>query len=150
MRYYYDYNEFLVDTKALVGMIDWEFDAIVAIARGGLTMGHFLGEYYDTRDVYGLNTIGYEDTQKLETTTLFNIPDLSKKARVLIVDDICDSGDTLQLITQTLTLLYPHCQVRTATLFYKTTASFKPDWSVKEATKWIDFFWSVDIVNLST
>ncbi len=145
MRYYYDYNEFLSDLKKLVAMIDWEFDTIVPIARGGLSMAHLMGEHYDIRDVYAINTIGYEDDKKLEHTKLFNIPDLSHRKRVLIVDDISDTGDTLVLVTQELGERYPGVEFRTATIYYKESSLFKPDWYVREAKEWIDFFWTVDL-----
>ena len=145
MRYYYCYEEFVSDCRRLTEIIDWEFDTIVGISRGGLTPAHLLGEYYDIREVYAINTIGYDDTEKLENTKVFNIPDISSAKNVLIVDDIVDSGDTLELVLSTLSQSYPHCSFRSASLFYKESATIEPDWYSQEATKWIDFFWSVDL-----
>ncbi len=62
---YYSYEDFLADSKDLTEKIDWKFDSIIAIARGGMSLAHLLGEYYDIREVYCINTIGYEDTTKL-------------------------------------------------------------------------------------
>ncbi len=123
--------------------IDWEFDAIIAIARGGMSLAQRLGEHYNLRSVYTINTIGYDDTQKRESVEVFNIPDLKDARRVLVVDDIVDSGDTLREVLSVLQRTYPHATYKTASLFYKKTASIAPDWSVKEADAWIDFFWSV-------
>ncbi len=145
MHYYYGYDEFIRDTKYLTQKIDWEFDTIIGIARGGLSLAHILGEYYNIREVYTINTIGYEDTQKLETTELFNIPNLSRSQNILIVDDIVDSGDTLKLVIDTLSSTYPHIAIKSATLFYKPSAIIEPHWYAKEAEGWIDFFWSEDI-----
>jgi xanthine phosphoribosyltransferase len=61
MRHYYAYNEYLSDCKKLTELIQDDFDAIIAIARGGMTMAHMLGEHYDIREVYTVNTIGYDD-----------------------------------------------------------------------------------------
>ena len=148
MRHYYDYNEFLNDCHTLTKKIDWEFDVIVGIARGGLTISHMLGEYYGIREVYSINTIGYDDTKKLDCTKVFNMPTIKCANNILIVDDIVDSGDTLRLVIDTLSCAYVDATIKTASLFYKETASIKPDWHVKHADKWIDFFWSDDLKNL--
>jgi len=144
-RVYYPYEEFRDDLKALAGKIDQPFDAILCIARGGMTMAHLLGEYYDMRAVYSLNTIGYEDTQKNESVEVFNIPDLRSAQRVLLLDDIVDSGDTLIPVLKVLGERYPDITFFTASLFYKKSAKIAPNWYVKEATAWIDFFWTVDL-----
>jgi xanthine phosphoribosyltransferase len=142
---YYAYDEFLSDTKVLTQKIAWRFDTIIAIARGGMSLAQLLGEYYDIRKVYSINTIGYNATQKLDEVKVFNIPELDHSKNVLIVDDIVDSGDTLIEVLEVLKKSYPHITFRTASLFYKKSAKIIPDWYVREADKWIDFFWSEDL-----
>lgn len=142
---YYSYEDFLTDTRSLTQKIDWEFDTIIPIARGGLSLAHLLGEYYNIREVYSINTIGYDNTFKLESVKVFNIPELGDAQNVLIVDDIVDSGDTLVEVLKVLHQLYPSISFKTAALFYKKSAKIAPDWYVQEADKWIDFFWSVDL-----
>jgi len=144
MNYYYEYKEFILDSKKLIKNIDYKFDTIIAIARGGLTLSHILGEHYNIRQVYSINTIGYDDTQKLNQIKIFNIPNLKDSKNILIVDDIVDSGDTLKLVLDTLYEKYPNCRFKTASIFYKKTALIQPDWYIKEANQWIDFFWSID------
>ena len=147
MHYYYAYEEYLSDCKVLTKQIDQRFDTIIAIARGGMTLAHMLGEYYDIREVYSVNTIGYNDTQKLDQTEVFNIPDIQNAQNALIVDDIVDSGDTMKIVVELLRRKYPECRFKTAALFYKPTACMKPDWYVSEPEQWIDFFWTVDLRN---
>lgn len=144
-KLYYDYSAFLADTKILTQKIDWEFDTIIAIARGGLSIAQFLGEYYDIRSVYSINTIGYNGTEKLEKVEVFNMPQLKAAKFVLIVDDIVDSGDTLVEVLNVLQKEYPHVTFKTASLFYKKSAKIVPHWYVKEAKAWIEFFWSEDL-----
>ena len=144
-RYYYAYDEFRSDCKKLTEKIDFDFDTIVAIARGGMTLAHLLGEHYDVRDVYTVNTIGYDDNEKLEKTEIFNIPELKNAKNILIVDDIVDSGDTMKLVLETMSQKYPGKSFKTAALFYKPAAVIKPDWYIKEPDEWIDFFWSADL-----
>jgi xanthine phosphoribosyltransferase len=147
-KYYYNYEEFILDVKELTKKIDWKFDTIVGVARGGLTLSHILGEYYNIRDVYSINTIGYDDDSKLDSITIFNIPNLQDSTNVLIVDDIVDSGDTLKLVLDTLSIKYPKCTFKSVSIFYKKTAILKPNWYLKDAKEWIDFFWSVDCLKI--
>ena len=144
-KLYYPYTDFLSDAKQLTQNIDWKFDAIIAIARGGLSLAQLLGEYYDLRAVYSINTIGYEDTKKLKDVKVFNIPHLNHAKAVLIVDDIVDSGDTLIEVLKVLEEAYPDVTFKTASLFYKKSAKIAPNWYVQEAKEWIDFFWSEDL-----
>jgi len=144
-KIYYPYEEYKQDLKTLIEIIDQPFDAILGIARGGFGIAQMLGEYYDLREVYAINTIGYEDTEKKESVEVFNIPDLKSANTVLIVDDIVDSGDTLVEVLKVLGEKYPTVTFLTASLFYKKTAKISPTWYVKEPEGWIEFFWSVDL-----
>ena len=145
-KYYYAYSEFLEDTKSLIQQCkSYDCDVILGISRGGLTLSHFMGEALNIRKVFALNSIHYEGTQKLDTCKIFNIPDLSQASKVLILDDIVDSGETMDAIFTVLKEKFPQVEFKLATLFYKKSASLQPDFSVKEAPSWIDFFWEADL-----
>ena len=144
-KIYYSYQEFRSDLKDLTKSINQEFEVILAISRGGLSMGQMLGEFYDIREVYAINTIGYDNREKLSEVTVFNIPCLEMTKRVSIVDDIVDSGDTLVEVLKILETKYPTIEFFTASIFYKPSASIEPTWWVKEAKDWIEFFWSKDL-----
>lgn len=105
-----------------------------------------LSEALNLRDVYSVNSILYEGTEKKEKINLFNIPNLENRKKVLIVDDIVDSGESMEYILEKLSDLYPHCEFKVATIFYKKTASMQPDFKVREAKDWIEFFWEVDLL----
>jgi len=144
-KIYYPYEAFREDLKRLTQKIDKEFEVLMPISRGGLSMGQMLGEFYDIREVYAINTIGYEETQKLDEVKVFNIPILKVHQRVLILDDIVDSGETLVAVLKVLKAKYPTIIFETASIFYKPTAIIEPTWWVKEAKGWIVFFWSEDL-----
>ena len=149
-KIYYPYEEFREDLKTLTQKIDQRFDVLIPISRGGLSMGQMLGEYYDIREVYAINTIGYDDTRKLDEVKVFNIPSLKEEQKVLILDDIVDSGDTLGEVLKVLTSKYPQIIFESASIFYKPTANIEPTWWVKEAKGWIEFFWSEDLKGFRT
>lgn len=144
-KIYYPYDEFIEDLKVLTQKINQEFDVILPIARGGLSIGQMLGEFYDIREVYAINTIGYDNSEKLKEVTVFNVPNLDMTKHVLIVDDIVDSGDTLVEVLKVLEIKYPSIEFFTASIFYKPTSVIEPTWWVKEPKGWIEFFWSEDL-----
>ncbi|MGB0990336.1 phosphoribosyltransferase [Halarcobacter sp.] len=145
-KYYYGYEEFKEDTQVLVDKCrGFEPDILLAVARGGLTLSHLMAQAMDMRNLYALNSIHYEGELKLDTFNIFNIPDVSHAKRVLIIDDIVDSGETMREILKVLHEKFPEVEFKLATIFRKETAVLQPDYSVKEADKWIDFFWEVDV-----
>lgn len=146
-KYYYSYDEFLKDVETLSSKVkEFEPDTLLAVARGGLTLGHFMAQSLDTRRLFALNSIHYDKERKLDSLEIFNIPNLSDAKRVVIVDDIVDSGETLKGILTLLKQKYPNCEFKLATIFYKPTAIIEADYRVKKADQWIDFFWEVDRV----
>ena len=144
---FYSYDEFAVDTKKMAKQIKDEFDpeVILAVARGGLTLGHSLAVALNNRNLFTLNSIHYEDTNKLDTINIFNVPDLSKYTKILLVDDIIDSGESMVEIKRELLKRYPNLDIKIATVFYKKKALLLPEFKVKEAYDWIEFFWDIHI-----
>ncbi|MGM0518567.1 MAG: phosphoribosyltransferase [Campylobacterota bacterium] len=146
-KLYYSYELFKEDTQKLVDSCrDYEPDILLAVARGGMTLSHLMAQALDMRNLYSLNSIHYEGDLKLDTFNIFNIPDLSHAKRVLIIDDIVDSGETMREIFKILKQKFPGVDFRLATIFYKKSAVLQPDYTVREAKQWIDFFWEVDVV----
>ncbi|OUT12618.1 nicotinate phosphoribosyltransferase [Campylobacter concisus] len=144
---FYSYDEFAVDTKKMAKQIKDEFDpeVILAVARGGLTLGHSLAVALNNRNLFTLNSIHYEDTNKLDAINIFNVPDLSKYTKILLVDDIIDSGESMVEIKRELLKRYPNLDIKIATVFYKEKALLLPEFKVKEAHDWIEFFWDIHI-----
>ncbi|AXX87597.1 putative nucleotide phosphoribosyltransferase [Malaciobacter marinus] len=146
-KFYYSYEEFKKDTQKLVNSCrEYEPDILLAVARGGLTLSHLMAQAMDMRNLYALNSIHYEGELKLDTFNIFNIPDVSHAKRVLVVDDIVDSGETMEEILKVLKEKFPNVEFKLATIFYKKSAVLQPDYTVREAKEWIDFFWEVDVI----
>ncbi len=142
---YYGYDVFLQDIKSLAATLKpFAPEAIVAVARGGVCAGQFLSEALDIRQLLCINSVHYEADTKLDTIKVYNYPDLTNMKRVVIVDDIVDSGDTMKKILGELQTRYPGVEFKVAALFQKKSAAFMADFWVKEASAWIDFFWEVD------
>lgn len=145
MKRYYPYDELKEDTLKLLEMTQaFQAEAIVGIARGGLTLAHALAEGLNLRDVQTLRTELYDKSEKRESLALFGSCDFGEKRRVLVVDDIADSGETLSQVMQRLEQNHPNVEFQSVTLFYKKTSIYEPHFWVKEAKEWIDFFWEAD------
>lgn len=144
---FYSYDEFAIDAKKMAKQIKDEFDpeVILAVARGGLTLGHSLAVALENRNLFTLNSIHYEDTNKLDTIQIFNVPDLSKYTKILLVDDIIDSGESMVEIKRELLKRYSNLDIKIATVFYKEKALLLPEFKVKEAHDWVEFFWDIHI-----
>lgn len=113
---------------------------IVAIARGGLTLAHSLSQALNIRDVRVINTISYDNDKQLSTIKIENIPNI-QTSRVLVVDDIADSGRTFVEVMKVLKQSNPSCEFKTVSIYYKKSSIFQPDFKLKEADEWIEFFW---------
>ncbi len=144
---YYPYEKFVTDVKKLVQMTkEYNPDTIIAIARGGVTLGHAYASATDNRQLMTINSILYEEDKRGSKCEIFNIPNLCSAKRVLLVDDIIDSGQTVKEVTEQLNISYPDVEIKIASIYYKTTAVVQADFSLYEATDWINFFWETDFL----
>ncbi len=121
-------------------------DVIVAVARGGWVPARILCDYLDVRELYSVKTehwgvVATPDGEARITQPL-NV-DLKGK-RVLIVDDVADTGETIKVVVEHVKSFSP-LEVRIAVVDYKKTSSFAPDFyaSVMDEWKWIVYPWSL-------
>ncbi len=143
--YYYDYAQFQDDTCALARLCrPFHADTIVGIARGGLMLSQALSYALEIRNVQSIRVESYDGIHQRDRLNLHVNCDLNHAQRVLIVDDIVDSGQTLRAVLDTLQERYPQSVFKSAALFYKPTACIQGDFQLHEATEWIDFFWEKD------
>jgi len=146
LKRYYSYENFRNDTCKLIAKVKtFEAEAIVAVARGGLTLAHCMAEGLDIRDVQSIRTELYDNECKREELSLFGECSIKDSVdKVLIVDDIADSGETLQFIMNYLQKNFPAITFKSVALFYKKTSIYEPDFWINEADFWIEFFWEKD------
>ena len=142
---YYSYEDFKIDTNTLIKQVkEFNPQMIVGIARGGLTLAHSMAEGLDIREVQTLRTELYDKSCKRDALTIFDTCSFKDVKTVLVVDDIADSGETLDAIMKHLQEKYNDIEFKSATLFYKETSIYKPNFWVNDANDWIDFFWERD------
>lgn len=113
-------------------------DQIVAISRGGLTLGHLLTDLL--RIPIAIITIqSYTDIQTSgEAVLTSKLQNPIKHKHILLVDDVSDSGKTMKRAIKYLTRAGAS-KITTVTMFYKPHSSYRPDYFAKQTTKWILF-----------
>jgi len=147
MKQYYSYDNFKNDTNSLITQIEsFKPEAIVGIARGGLTLSHAVAEGLNIREVQSIRTELYDESCKREEISLFGKCNFTDVKRVIVLDDIADSGETLKEIMSYLESTFKDIEFKSATLFYKKTSMYKPHFWVNEARNWIEFFWEKDFL----
>jgi hypoxanthine phosphoribosyltransferase len=113
----------------------WKFNQIICIARGGLRVGDVLSRIFEV-PLAILSTHSYTaegGTIRGELVIAEHMTMTSPRLgeRVLLVDDMVDSGHTLEVVHKTLPQRFPHItDSRTAVVWYKAHSVFKPDYYV--------------------
>ncbi len=79
------------------------YDTIIALGRGGLIPGASLSYKLDIYNLYNLGISTREDDGKYLDTIVYQKPtDLNKNSKILVVDDINDSGRTFTAVNSIL------------------------------------------------
>ena len=113
----------------------YAFDQIICIARGGLRVGDVLSRIYE-KPLAILSTHSYAadgGTVRGELVIAEHMTMTSPKlgSRVLVVDDMVDSGHTLAMVVAELPKRHPHIvALRSAVLWWKACSVFRPDFHV--------------------
>jgi uncharacterized protein len=119
-------------------------DIILSIARGGLFLGGALGYALDVKNLFVMNVEFYTGVdERLELPVVLpptlDVVDLTG-TRVLVADDVADTGKTLELVTD---FCAGHVtEVRTAVIYEKPRSLVRCDYTWKKTDAWIDFPWS--------
>ena len=144
-KLWYNWREMRRDVNTLcreVSLDKFDPDVIVGLSRGGLTPGVMMSHWMNK-------------PFKPIKTALRDFPEwedyLPRKTdeRVLILDDVCDSGVTFTRIREHIqknALEEINCDVRFAVLWWNNEIDFEPDYYVNEIAKdstntWIHFPW---------
>ena len=130
-----DYHTTIERLAVTVHDSGWRFNQIVCIARGGLRVGDTLSRIFklplaiiSTQSYAGEagKVRGGLTVAKHMTMTTPALGD-----RVLLVDDLVDSGATLEVVKRHLVETYPAItDIRTAVLWYKACSTCAPDYHV--------------------
>lgn len=119
-------------------------EVVVAIARGGLLPAGAIAYGLGAKNCGAINVEFYTGVGTVLDAPAVLPPELDmaylEGRRVLLVDDVADSGRTLALAVQLLEGI--GAEVRSVTIYTKPSTIIHPDYAWKATDLWIDFPWS--------
>jgi hypoxanthine phosphoribosyltransferase len=136
--------EMLIYQAQKIKTQNYKPDLIVAIARGGVVPARILSDLLETPNLSFMQIEFYTSINQtlqepiLKQTLATNVT--GKK--ILLIDDISDTGKSLQLAKNHL----QHqgaIEIRTATLYGKPQSITIPDFYEKQTTDWVVFPWDI-------
>ncbi len=119
----------------------YESDVIVGISRGGLLPARILSDLLDNPHLANIKVDFYVDIYQTKKAPVITQPvsiSVTDK-RVLVVDDITDSGQSFRLVWETLAK--EAAEVKAVTLYHKPWSCFTPDIYARETEAWVIFPW---------
>ncbi|MFI4926641.1 MAG: phosphoribosyltransferase [Burkholderiales bacterium] len=136
---YVSYDEYhnLCEKLAIkVHQSGWAFDTILCLARGGMRPGDILSRIFD-KPLAIMSTSSYRAEAgtvqgHLDIAHYITTPRGEIAGKVLLVDDLADSGHTLNKVVEMVRSKYPKVtELRTAVLWTKGLSKFSADYSVE-------------------
>jgi hypoxanthine phosphoribosyltransferase len=121
-------------------------DMVLGVARGGLLVAGALAYALDVKNTWTMNVEFYTgvDERLPVPMILPPVPELVDldEARVLIADDVADTGATLKLVKDFCAGKV--AEVRVAVLYEKPRSIVQSEYVWRRTDHWITFPWSAD------
>jgi len=115
-----------------------KIDEVVAISRGGLTFGHLMTDLLRV-PISTFTIQSYSNLlEKGEVTITKPLATPLNGKRILLTDDVSDTGTTLKRAIEYLKMFSPK-KIYTLTMFFKPHSIYKPDYFAKTTSAWIMF-----------
>jgi len=131
-------------TQKLINKLSQEkFDSVLCISSGGLILGKLIADSLKmplsviTAESYDKGTRTNFPIRLGQVSTIRPL-----KGKILLIDDLVESGQTLQVISQELLKNPEIKEVKTAVLYDKPQSPFRPHFFVEITSKWVLFPYS--------
>ncbi|WP_013322185.1 phosphoribosyltransferase [Gloeothece verrucosa] len=138
-----EYHKNIESLAITIYQSGWEFNQIVCLAKGGLRLGDILSRLF-RQPLAILSASSYGGTSNQVRGKLVFSEHLSMTTpklgnRILLVDDLADSGITLSQTINWLKSRYQIQEIRTAVIWHKASSSFQPDYAAHylSSSPWI-------------
>lgn len=131
-----EYHRLIEQLALQVYESGYRFDSILCLARGGLRVGDVISRIYDM-PLGILAASSYREAAgmqqgRLDIAEFITMTGGGLHGKLLLVDDLVDSGVTLTRVIEHLKKRFAALtEVRTAVLWYKAVSTFKPDYYVQ-------------------
>jgi uncharacterized protein len=135
---YVSWDEYHLLTERLalkVAASGWAFDQILCLARGGMRPGDVLSRVFD-KPLAIMSTSSYRAEAgtiqgRLDMAKYITMPKGELAGRVLLVDDLADTGITLRAVVERLRSMPSIVELRAAVIWVKGVSSYTPDYHVE-------------------
>jgi uncharacterized protein len=121
---------------------EFESDLIVGVSRGGWIPARIMSDLLENPKLANVTAefyVGVAET-KHEPSITQPVSVSVKDKKVLVVDDLADTGESLKLINSHLEK-HGASEVRVATIYYKPWSIIVPNYYEKETRSWVIFPW---------
>jgi len=132
----WDEYHMLIERLALkVAASKWQFNQILCLARGGMRPGDVLSRVFDI-PLAIMSTSSYRADAgtiqgRLDLAKYITMPKGELAGRVLLVDDLADSGVTLRAVVDRLRSMPSISELRSAVIWVKGVSTYTPDYFVE-------------------
>lgn len=132
--------ELCIQVADLIRISGYKPDLLVAISRGGWVPGRILSDLLDNPNIATIKVEHYIDIYKTHMKPKITqpLPIDVKGKKILLIDDIADSGKSLKLVKEHL-IEQGAADVKICALYYKPWSIVTPDFSVRMTDAWICF-----------
>jgi len=116
-----------------------EFDRLIALAKGGWTWARTTVDNLNIKNLSSMRLRSYGGVNSNGKVEIIQpLPDSINGERVLIFDDVADSGETLKLAREYMEIMGAN-DIKIATLCFKPRSSVVPDFYGFETKAWVVF-----------
>jgi len=133
-------------------------DIIIGVARGGWFLARVLCDFFLLKDLFSLKMEHWGLTATItgDAELKYGLDEEAKRRlkgkKVLIADDVTDTGESIDLVVEYVKSLGVK-EVKTATMHHKSSSSFIPDFygELIREWKWVIYPWSIheDVMELA-
>ena len=122
-----------------------EFTDVVAIARGGMIPAQLIAYRLGIERIHNYGIKSYKGEEKRKPL-IYQSPEDLINSDILVIDEVCDSGETFEHVTKDLLATYDINTMTTFCLHWKPCSTYKPDHfgAVADSKVWIVYPWDID------
>jgi uncharacterized protein len=132
----------MIDLAQKIRDSDYSPQVIVGVSRGGWPPARIMSDLLENSNLANMKVEFYTNIGVTAKTPKITQPVTSEVTgkRVLVVDDIADSGHSLRVVSKHLEQKGAQ-EIKVCTLYVKPKSVFKPDFFAGTTTKWVIFPW---------
>jgi len=134
--------ELLLDLASQIRRSGFKPDIIVGVARGGWPPARIISDLLENPEIANVKAEFYLGVAETKGEPVISQPVSVpvKDKKILVVDDVADTGKSLALVRGHLKE-QGAADVRIATIYYKPWSIVIPDWFERKTSHWIIFPW---------